>query len=87
MGTKSNPGEFDCYSNALPDEPMFVLLARDPEFFDLVHEWARRRRSAIRCGDRPQTDMAMVREADDCALSGAAWRRDNYGKWRKPDTE
>jgi hypothetical protein len=30
MGTKSNPGPFDCYAKAEPDEPMFVLLARDP---------------------------------------------------------
>lgn len=30
MGTKSNPTQFDCYANALPDEPMFILLARDP---------------------------------------------------------
>ena len=29
MGTKNNPGQFDCYRNAEPDEPMFVLLARD----------------------------------------------------------
>ena len=26
---KENPGRFDCYANALPDEPMFVLLARE----------------------------------------------------------
>lgn len=29
MGTKNNPGTFDCYANAAPDEPMFVLLGRD----------------------------------------------------------
>lgn len=29
MGTKNNPGAFDCYANAEPDEPMFVLLGRD----------------------------------------------------------
>lgn len=23
MGSKTNPGQFDCYANALPDEPMF----------------------------------------------------------------
>ena len=26
MGTKNNPGKFDCYANAKPDEPLFVLL-------------------------------------------------------------
>ena len=28
MGTKNNPGRFDCYGNAEPDEPIFVLLGR-----------------------------------------------------------
>lgn len=43
MGTKNNPGKFDCYANADPDEPMFVLLARDPLASDLVLLWAERR--------------------------------------------
>ena len=30
MATKNNPGKFDCYTNAEPDEPMFILLGRDP---------------------------------------------------------
>jgi len=42
MGTKSNPGEHDCYAKAEPDEPMFVLLARDPLAANLVREWASR---------------------------------------------
>lgn len=36
MGTKANPGEYDCYDKAEPDEPMFVLLARD---LAQVSEW------------------------------------------------
>ena len=83
MGTKNNPGKFDCYVNALPDEPMFVLLARDPEFADLVGEWADRRRRAVRCGLRPLSDMALVDEAIECASNGANWRRQNNGAWRK----
>lgn len=30
MGTKTSPGDFDCYAAAKPDEPMFILLGRDP---------------------------------------------------------
>lgn len=82
MGTKTNPGNFDCYDHALPDEPMFVLLARDPMFNELVKLWARRRGMAIDCGERPQSDSAMVNEAWRCANAGAIWRRDNNGKWR-----
>ncbi len=46
MGTKNSPGAYDCYANAAPDEPMFILLARDvtAEFF--VAAW-----TAIRAGD------------------------------------
>ena len=40
MGTKVNPGRFDCYAKALPDEPMFTLLARDPNFYEFVKLWA-----------------------------------------------
>jgi hypothetical protein len=84
MGTKNQPGEFDCYANALPDEPMFVLLARDPDFERRVCEWARNREFAIACGDRPLTDKTAVDEAYQCARDGARWRRENYGKWRQP---
>lgn len=83
MGTKANPGKFDCYEDALPDEPMFVLLARDPEFYALVDEWSKRRTLAVMCGDRPQSDMGMVREALDVAAAGAEWRTRNLGKWRR----
>lgn len=44
MGTKNDPGEFDCYAKARPDEPLFVLLARDPAapfvvaFWTAIHE-------------------------------------------------
>lgn len=41
MGTKNNPGKFDCYTKAEPDEPMFVLLARDPLAPILVNLWVR----------------------------------------------
>lgn len=36
MGTKNNPGRYDCYANAEPDEPMFVLLGHDRHAATLV---------------------------------------------------
>lgn len=83
MGTKNNPGKFDCYTNALPDEPMFVLLARDPNFQRFVHKWAKDRMKDIQCGLRPESDIAMVAEAEECAWAGQEWRKDNNGIWRK----
>lgn len=43
MGTKNNPGSFDCFEAADPDEPMFVLLARDQLAPYLVEMWAQMR--------------------------------------------
>jgi len=42
MGTKNDPGKYDCYAAAEPDEPMFVLLARDETAPLLVERWANR---------------------------------------------
>lgn len=67
MGTKNRPGTYDCYDNAEPDEPMFILLARDETAPGLVRDWADRRRA--RDGD---TDQA--REAIACAEAMEAWR-------------
>lgn len=83
MGSKEKPGEFDCYANALPDEPMFILLGRDPSAPDLVNDWADARELDIQNGSRPASDMAMVTEARQCATNMRLWRRRNDGAWRK----
>lgn len=83
MGTKNNPGNFDCYNNALPDEPMFILLGRDPSAPSKVRAWAYDREKAIEHGNRPETDRAMVTEARECADAMEAWRNANDGAWRK----
>lgn len=71
MGTKQNPGEFDCYAKAEDDEPMFILLARDPLAPILVDLWAELR------GFREDTkeNRDKIREADWCAAEMKAWRR------------
>jgi hypothetical protein len=40
MGTKSNPGTYNCIEKAEDDEPVFVLLARDPVAPTIVRLWA-----------------------------------------------
>lgn len=67
MGTKNNPGKFDCYANAEPDEPIFVLLGRDPHAYKAVWKWAEDREALVIAGAKPITDMAMVDEAYACA--------------------
>ena len=67
MGTKNNPGKFDCYEKAEPDEPVFVLLARDPRAALLVRLWAE---LALTDGQPSE----KVDEAFNCATNMEAWR-------------
>lgn len=75
MATKNNPGAFDCYEKAAPDEPLFVLLARDVTAPQLVEDWARRREELIGLGIKPDTpeERAQIQEARDCAAAMRAW--------------
>lgn len=68
MGTKNAPGNFDCYANAADDEPMFVLLARDPLAPDLVVLWAERRAKSNK------SDVEKINEARRCADAMLRWR-------------
>jgi len=74
LGTKTLPGPFDCYASALPDEPLFVLLARDESAPDIVVQWAMQRLQAIRDGKKPLSDVPMIREALNCSVDMVLWR-------------
>ena len=80
MGTKDNPGKFDCYANAEPDEPMFILLARDMSAPAIVEKWAEFRRGLILIDEKPQSDMEMVTDALECAEKMRAWRARKTGR-------
>lgn len=66
VGTKVEPGAFDCYATAKPDEPLFTLLARDPLAPLVVRLWAEARRYMR--GNGPK-----VEEAIDCAKAMSKW--------------
>jgi hypothetical protein len=70
MGTKENPGKWDCYNNARPNEPMFTLLARDHRAPKLVEDWAD-------LAERNGSDPEKVAEARECAAKMLAWRAEN----------
>lgn len=70
MGTKNQPGEFDCYANAEPDEPMFVLLARDLKAPHAIEAWC----ALAEIGG---TDLNKIEEAKKCAADMKAWRTQN----------
>ena len=67
QGTKNNPGKFDCYAKAHPDEPMFVLLGRDRHAPTLVWLWAVLR-------ELDQEPAEVVAEARNCLISMLAWQ-------------
>jgi len=90
MATKLNPGKYDCYKKAAPDEPMFVLLARDKRASSLVAIW-----SALERGDQhnarvhfknllglvsrlpAEPNPAKADEAFQCAQEMVSWRLKN----------
>lgn len=70
MGTKNNPGAFDCYTKAGPDEPIFTLRANDPLAPDAVEDWALAYEA--RGGDKAKVDEAL-----NCAHQMRVWRKEN----------
>lgn len=92
MGSKLNPGAFDCFKAAMPDEPMFVLLARDLSGPTMLRAWSTRRRgevlTALDRGDiteeQAQEDLRKCQEADACADEMTIWRKRNAGNGSAP---
>lgn len=80
MGTKNNPGDFDCFAAAEPDEPMFTLLARDRDASTVVKLWAFLRMEQIAMGLRPESDRPQVSEAMRCATEMEIWCRNRRNK-------
>lgn len=70
MATKNDPGPFDCYANAEPDEPMFILLGRDADAPGLVELWADVR-------EDNGEDADKVAEARKLAEDMRTWRTAN----------
>lgn len=62
MGTKANPGSYDCYAKLAPDEPYLTLRGKDPAAPYLVMAWVKSRQ-----GDWPgclEVMMAMVSDRE-----------------------
>ncbi len=67
MGTKNNPGPFDCLAKLHPDEPYFVLRGQDVLAPAIVRRWADRAREA-------DVDPAKIAEADRIAYDMERWQ-------------
>lgn len=68
MSTKQNPGEYDCYAKLAPDEPYFVLRAKDPLAPALIELWAEQRR--VQYGVYKKLDEAVA-----CAEKMREWKK------------
>lgn len=93
MGTKNNPGRFDCEAKAEPDEPKFTMLGRDPQGAHLVSIWSKLRMGDIEAArvvfehlialtiasgyPRDSDDVDKAIEAMDCSMSMFTWRKEN----------
>lgn len=74
MASKNNPGAYDCHANADPDEPMFVLLGRDPVAASVVRFWALMREALEY--DEPE----KAAEARACANAMETWASERLSK-------
>lgn len=94
MATKLNPGPFDCYRSALPDEPMFILLGRDASAPDRIRDWVAAKRRDLLSGRNPdlvqsageaeivEEDLRKCSNAEMIAHDMQVWRARNNGQWR-----
>lgn len=67
MGTKANPGKYDCYAKLEEDEPYFLVKATDPLAPILVEMWAS-------IAELHRTSDEKIAEARDCANTMRQWR-------------
>lgn len=73
MGTKENPGKYDCLAKVAPDEPIFILRGRDVCAPEAVRKWA-----------RMALDAGCPREKVDEALA-CADKMEAYPNRKYPD--
>lgn len=74
MGTKNNPGVYDCYENAAPDEPMFILLGRDPTAPLVVTFWRALKMEMVKSG-HSKSSHEKLEEARTCSMAMEAYAK------------
>jgi hypothetical protein len=95
MGTKNNPGKYDCYAKAAPDEPIFTMRGKDVSAPYFVEMWTYVRQGKFRdaqfalammCADPDVKaivgDCDKFAEALDVAEAMRTWRREGVEEGR-----
>lgn len=72
--TKELSDPKSCFNKAMPDEPMFVLLARDRDAPAVIRYWLK-----LRAG-RKDLRLDQAVEAESCAIRMEEWRDENTPK-------
>ena len=83
MGTKIEPGDFDCYAAAAPEEPIFTLRANDPLAPAVVRTWTvlyTALKFLTGGGWVYPRHRAKIGEAWRCARSMRRWRKTSKAK-------
>ncbi len=76
MGTKLNPGKYDCWPKLADDEPFFILRAKDPVAPTLIRLWIALTYSPEALRElAAETRYDKLDEAEYCASSMEVWRR------------
>jgi hypothetical protein len=70
MGTKSDPGEYDCYAAAASDEPVFTLRANNKFTPTLIWLWAS-------LSELDGEDPKKVAEARSCVTDSLRWAKEH----------
>lgn len=79
MSTKSEPGPFDAFDKARDNEPLFVLLGRDPDAPATVSFWVDQRRRRILATDaEPEQVRKELQQATEA--ESIAWEMNRYRK-------
>lgn len=65
-----------CFYRALDDEPVFVLLARDPCTPEAIRWWVTLRQALIGRGEKPLEDHETLADALRAAMAAHTWRVD-----------
>lgn len=81
MGTKNNPGNYDCHAAAGPDEPVFTLRSTDALAGKVVRYWAEqyRARKMKHNGRLTPQQQRKHDEALACAKAMDEWHEKHAG--------
>ena len=78
MNNKNEPSQFDAYSKAEADEPVFTLLARDPMSPALIEAWAYLRSGQIGAAEIAFKQAVDAASAFDPQMPGEAQIRSAF---------